>query len=356
MNAMLFAKRLAGWKQQLCLQGNYLRVRSDPVHASWIRKIMDHPFSLEVEQLRQLREAGFVFAGTDSRWIDQYVTLADFQRKHGHCRVTGQGTSDARLGSWVSIQRTAHHRGLLTPPRRRALQRLGFIWDLQEASWETHTRELKAFIAQHGHARVSCKAGSSLAVWVGNMRQRRKHLSASKKCQLDKLGFEWNPFETDWKSGLEELRRFHARYGHGNVPAKSKTHPKAGPFIQQARQGYHEGTLSRERRQQLEALRVDWNPKATLWQRRFDELKAVIERLGHARLCKAVPKNKTLVRWARYQREIIHRLPKDKQAQLRKIGFPMDPQKPPHPPPKERLNAWTLDEWMQNTAPRTGFD
>jgi hypothetical protein len=175
----------------------------------WERKIQTNPFLLKPEQLAALRAADFPLIAFDAAWIDRYLELLAFTKEHGHALVP-INKNRSLLGTWISTQRTHRREGTLTPSRQRALNRLKFVWDANEALWKNRLTALVHYIQTHGHMRIS-KEGPYrlLAVWVGNVRRRKEELSPKKIQELKQAGFVWSPFEDAWQKGLEELKKIY---------------------------------------------------------------------------------------------------------------------------------------------------
>ena len=51
---------------------------------------------------------------------------------------------DYSLGSWVTNQRALYNKGKLKPEYKRQLDEIGFIWNIEEASWQENLRSFKS--------------------------------------------------------------------------------------------------------------------------------------------------------------------------------------------------------------------
>jgi hypothetical protein len=155
-------------------------------------------------------------------------------------------------------------------------------------------------------------------------------LSARQKQLLNKLGFDWAPKDGRWQTRLAELQAYQRRYGVGKAPSK-EANPVLGAWLSWQRK---RRAMPSAQRKQLEALRLDWHPVESHWQRRYGELRAFKQEFG----CCSVPwgwqPNPGLGNWVRLQRRRRQRgtLASDQRRLLDKlefdwVGHPMPPRK-----------------------------
>jgi hypothetical protein len=86
-------------------------------------------------------------------WEKGLAVLKEFQSREGHCRVPRRHQEGAfNLGTWVVNQR--NNRNTTSIARKRQLDAIGFIWDLNERAWEQEFTALKRFKAREKHCRV----------------------------------------------------------------------------------------------------------------------------------------------------------------------------------------------------------
>jgi len=214
------------------------------------------------ERVRKLDELGFVWDVREAQWLERYEELKVYVAEHGDSLVPGNYSKittstgawvvdDARceeenrgvtpknpiLGRWVNNQRVAYkiykrkrefdntwggiealdddvkeEMGRLTrmpsdmtQERIRLLEEVGFVWDVHAHVWESRYRELRDFLARHGHTDVRARArgggaaNDPLAHWVSTQRnyyvkhQKGQHTSLTEKRigMLDSIGFAW---------------------------------------------------------------------------------------------------------------------------------------------------------------------
>lgn len=200
-------------------------------------------------------------------------SLRRFVAQHGHANVpqSYQDPDHFRLGTWAGNQRQLHRTGKLAAARVAALESVPrWSWQPPE-DFDVGFRHLSDFVAKCGHARVPvghrAPDGFRLGAWLARRREdwRAGRLLAGRAAALASLpGWTWDPFEDDFRTGLDALRAFVAEYGHARVPAAHVTSRgfRLGRWVQHQRTQLRRGTLSLER---IEALRdvAGWdNPGA----------------------------------------------------------------------------------------------
>mmetsp|Transcript_4283 Transcript_4283/g.12078 ORF Transcript_4283/g.12078 Transcript_4283/m.12078 type:complete len:82 (+) Transcript_4283:1131-1376(+) len=70
---------------------------------------------------------------------------------------------------------------------------------------------------------------------------------------LEALGFDWDPFSSQWEERLGELKGYKAAHGGCLMPREYPGNPQLGTWMAGQRQRYHLGKMS-ERGARLEAL------------------------------------------------------------------------------------------------------
>lgn len=121
-----------------------------------------------------------------------YELLLDYKNIHGDCKVPQDNST---LSKWVRNQRNKQREGKLSDEMYSKLEEIGFVWNVREESWIAGYTELMHFKNEHGHCLVpvSYKPYPNLRKWVAYQRTQYKRgvLNATRKTQLDDLGFVW---------------------------------------------------------------------------------------------------------------------------------------------------------------------
>jgi hypothetical protein len=325
-------------------EGN-LRVsqKDDPRLFEWLclqRKAFQKG-KLAPERESLLREIGFVFDPQEASWWNNYELLCQYKDKHGDTLVpttnTTVGTTSS-LGRWVARQRHFYQIDQLEEHRIKALNEIGFVWDVPSTAWDVQFAQLQDFFKLHGHTRVPRSAG---ALWNWTDRQRRslKQLSAdtrdkksdddisdleisldernSKKLmeiginiendndssdninrakRLMNLTFEVALHDESWMTSFRELCTFKDKCGHFSVPGKYRG---LSNWVRNQRYYYHHNALPENRVALLNSVGFPWTAELARWNRMYEELLCFHRENGHAR----VPcKDASLYRWTVQQR------------------------------------------------------
>ncbi|MFC1661742.1 helicase associated domain-containing protein, partial [Gemmatimonadota bacterium] len=226
--------------------------------------------------------------------------LTQFCSQEGHAMVPAKHVEPDgfTLGSWVSVRRAEYRQGKLSPGRVAALEALpGWLWDPRKDLFWKGLEKVTEFRSREGHARVLQghveSDGFKLGMWVHNRRQdhRKGKLSSEQVAVLEAVpGWSWDPYEDDFREGLEKLREFCSREGHARVPQGRVESDgfKLGPWVQERRTEYRQGKLSSERVAALDAVPSwSWDPFEGAFREGLEKLMAFQCREGHARVTRS---------------------------------------------------------------------
>jgi superfamily II DNA or RNA helicase len=204
------------------------------------------------------------------------------------------------------------------------------VVDRVGVSWDEMFGRLLLFWGTHGHCRVSrAYKDRKLGKWVQHQRSfaTKGILSTVRKQRLDDIGFEWDPYETDWAEGFRYLTIYKEREGHCRVPLKHMENGfRLGQWVRTQR--INADTLSAPRRQQLDELGFVWDPFETDWAEGFRYLTIYKEREGHCRVALNHMEDGFRLRgWVNKQRQNKQTLSEARRQQLDELGFVWDPRK-----------------------------
>lgn len=142
-----------------------------------------------------------------SQWAVMYGDLCDYRERYGNCLVPHNFQENLSLAHWVKRQRYQYKlmisgkESTMSKERAEMLEKLGFVWDTQGASWYERLKELKEFKLAKGHCNVpsNFRQNVRLATWVKCQRRQYKRMKEGKSNnitkerieELEKIGFEW---------------------------------------------------------------------------------------------------------------------------------------------------------------------
>ena len=281
---------------------------------------------LALESIRQAVTTK-VLDRLESSWDVNFGKLVKFKEEHGHCRVPQRSKTYKELGIWVAEQRKNNTKGILKPKKTMLLDSIGFDWDPYPSDFDRLFQLLLEYKEKHGDCRVpnTTKTDKELGIWVSNLRARfrKNRLSSEYINRLDELGFDWDPYTSDWENLFTELVQYKLQNGNCRVPDGSKYYKKLSLWVTVQRRNYSLRNLSADRISRLEELGFEWDPILLYWNRRFDELKAYHSIHGNFRVPQRLNE---LGRWIQNQRQAYKKgkLSTDKISKLEDLGFEWD--------------------------------
>ena len=239
----------------------------------------------------------WVWGVHDDSWQEFLRELRAYleRERHGHMHHRHVTESGYPLGKKVSYYRTRRRK--LPPDRVVELESMpGWSWDNKEDAWQEGLDQLRAYVAREGHARVPSSyvtdSGHQLGRWVSRQRtqHRKDKMPADRVVELESIpGWTWSTKEDAWQEGLHQLRAYVDREGHARVPSSYVTDSghHLGKWVSRQRTQFSNGKLSADQAAELESLPDwSWDTKEDAWQEGLHQLRAYVDRQGHARVPK----------------------------------------------------------------------
>ncbi|WP_231578266.1 DEAD/DEAH box helicase [Rhodococcus sp. PML026] len=293
---------------------------------TWVRRQRRHWDELTDERRRRLRDLpGWTLNAVEEKWNTGYRHLVAYVEKVGSAEVLQSYDADDgyALGKWVSVQRRTWDK--MTAGRRNKLAELpGWTLDARGGWWEEWFTSLKAYVAEHGDARVPgsyvTADGAKLGGWVSNLRSTWDSLADERRKRLERLpGWSPNTRDDSWENWFRLLEVYVAQHGTARVAQAyvTKDGKRLGSWV--ANQKTKWQTLSGEKQQRLANI-PGWarNVADTQWEEGYAHLVAYAEENGDT-LVKARHEvdGFKLGQWVVTQRARWDSLPEERQAKLR---------------------------------------
>jgi hypothetical protein len=194
-------------------------------------------------------------------------------------------------------------------------------------SWDEWYGRLQSYKNQFGDCRVPQKYktadGYRLGGWVSEQRHKPDAILPERKARLDSLGFDWNPFKTDWEKGFEHLTAYVKEYKDYRISPRYRSPDgyRLGGWVLEQRQSRDK--LSTERRLRLESLGFDWDPVTTRFKEGFERLRDYVRQHGHCRVPLRYKSSDgySLGRWVGDRRELQNTISPNEREELNSLGF-----------------------------------
>ena len=163
---------------------------------------------------------------------------------------------------WVSTQRGNSQNGKLSEDRIKRLEDMGFTWEQLESKWEGMFNTLKEYKEKHGDCNVPAiwRENKQLGKWVRVQRSNYQNskLSEGRIERLEKIYFVWNVLESQWEEKFNALKEYKENHGHCNVSQYWRENKQLGSWVNEQRNNYRKGKLSKDRIKRLEEIGFVW--------------------------------------------------------------------------------------------------
>ena len=263
---------------------------------------------------------------------EQDEVLADIIREMRETQGRIGGFDDSRFREKVQILGPTVSLNVLREAiTTRCVEWLAASWDYMYGKLVAYKNHFK-----HCNVRTKWKKDPRLARWVHTQRQLRScgQLSADRVQRLEALGFEWDRNAALWEEMFAHLVQYKKQHGDCRVPTKRKKDRQLSQWVANQRQYRYRrrGTLPPDRLQRLEALGLEWDRHAALWEEMFAGLVQYKKQHGDCRVPtkrkqdrQLARKDRQLASWVCNQRTLKNKkqnaLSPERIRRLDEIGF-----------------------------------
>jgi Helicase associated domain len=188
----------------------------DPVLNRWVSRQRRNKKDgiLTEERIQKLESIGFRwvlveqkrkdYSKKDLHWIQQYNSLASFQKQYGHTNPPhGKQSPYWQLAKWVARQRELFSQKRLLDERKELLDSLGFCWSMDDKAWHENFSRLVSHVQTYQH--LDFQNDSSLGRWFYSQRIRfaNGQMTQHRSRLLKSLGIEFEGNKAILKTGNE---------------------------------------------------------------------------------------------------------------------------------------------------------
>jgi hypothetical protein len=311
------------------------------------------PFDLELAELAHLLSTPFPFDAWTRSWLERYLELSQQQ--------VPLPELDPAMSRWVCQQRLHRKKGRLPLERERALNRIGFVWNVYEAMWQKQYEDYQAFRANP--QAYDAKSRATLRSWLSITRNKWDRLTPRQQRLLHDAGLVRRPLAEKTQKQLRTLEAVFVRQGHLRGLRKNLQ-----KFIFLLRRRYEKGKLDPEVQKRCEQMGLKWfTPnRAARWSYSYAQAAAYIQECGSAvppvrkwpdrKLAKWVAHQ--TARWAKLsveQRKLLQKLQiKTKEEQMQAVwdrryaqALALHPQLGPYRGRVYQNEGKSLKEWLR---------
>lgn len=231
-------------------------------------------------------------------WKQKYDLLVSYHGEHGstivpdRCYEDNKNPVHVEIGKWVKVQRQQSR--FLSQQQKYLLNKLGFVWDHQEAQWlekyerlcdyeskmpfEMSTTEISNIRSSDLESVFEKRYQKDpvLRRWVNAQRQkyRSETISVERVRLLEKVeGFVWDVKEARWFEMHRRLSLFAKHNGSCIVPQHYSPDPQLACWVSNQRHRKHQ--LSAERINMLDTLGFVWDVRELQWMINYENYKAM---------------------------------------------------------------------------------
>lgn len=144
-----------------------------------------------------------------------------------------------------------------------------------QLTWEEWYCEAEKYFLKYGHLRIPGKYKTENGLYVGRWIERQRSayhghgkykIDESEIYRLNQIGMEWEIRDRiGWDGWYKIAQDFKQKNGNINVSSSRIINGKPlGEWLKQQRKYYRSGKLTRERKELLERLGVEWSVKKRL--------------------------------------------------------------------------------------------
>ena len=253
--------------------------------------------------------------------------------QHGALQIKQR---DSKLGRWINTQRTKFKNGSLSQDRIHLLDRIGMVWNENDAVWDKMYGLACKYYEMHGNLMVGAKEqfeGENLGPWLKWQCTQRNALTTEQISALEAIGIVWHRNNAKWDTMIELASEYYAEHGNLLVNTHSLYKgQKLGQWINCMRIDYmNRETASQneaftlERMQKLESIGMVWDVREWQWEQMYAAAKAFYEQHGHLKV--TIEYDSKLKKWLDNQRSAYRGYPgrkpitKDHGDKLTAIGM-----------------------------------
>jgi hypothetical protein len=263
------------------------------------------------EKLNSIRFVWKLRCTGQTDWNTRFEELVEYKQVNGDCNVSTKDSQNIELGRWVSKQRLAKNKFLLSEERERKLSSIGFLWKaICVTDWDIRLEQLVEYKKANGDFNVPTNDSQHIELWRWVSKQRdgknKFRLTEERERKLNSIGFVWNITEKAdrWDARFRQLLEYKQVNGDCNVSTKDSQNIELGRWVSKQRLAKNKFLLSEERERKLNSIGFFLNIVSSKvdWDLRFRELLLYFQTHGDFNVPPCYPRNPLLASWVSERR------------------------------------------------------
>jgi len=213
------------------------------------------------ERIDKLNALEFKWDIAEATWDENFVALAAFKEKKGHCRVTA-GHKNKVLRIWVSNTRASYKKGILSAEKIQRLESIGFLWEVKDAAWRDKYETVKIHL-ETGTWKQAKKKNNAAHEWINKQRTEYRHgtLAEDKIMLLNMLGIDWDPLKNSWHTMFQNFLNYKKTRNSVKISYSDKSYASLYSWCFKQRKNYRENKMPEEKLILLNNAGFQWDLK-----------------------------------------------------------------------------------------------
>lgn len=214
---------------------------------------------LSMARTQMLNEVNFGLKMPSAVWVSWVNLYREYKQEFGCEPAARTIYRDKNLGTWCVEQRRNWRSGKLSKNRIRDLSTAGFIFDINDATWDGWLDLYREYKSKTGIEPVknTVFCGKKLGYWCENQKTnyRKGRLSAERIQKLNTAGFAFfSQRYMTWNEWFDLYCEYKREYGVEPVRSTVYRQKNLGHWCHNQKNRYRKGAISEERVQRLRSV------------------------------------------------------------------------------------------------------
>ena len=143
-------------------------------------------------QISLLNKLNFKWNVLDEEFEEKIIWLLDYKAEYGDLLVPRRYPKNPKLANTVALFRQNKEKGILPQEKIDRLDKIGFVWNIEEYNWNLCFKELKEYFIKINFTggKIPSYPSEQIRTWVSRQRvaYKKGRLSNERKAKLESIG------------------------------------------------------------------------------------------------------------------------------------------------------------------------